>query len=281
MGTWGTAISSNDTYEDIYREFIDLYNEGLSVAEITEKLVRENKETIESIEDKNSFWFAIANGQWECKALDKNLLLKIEEIISSGSDLAVWKELGAKETEIKSREKALTKFLAKIKVEKDKPKTRKRKVLRDSIFQKGDCLIFKLENGNYGGALVLTSEKQTEFGMNMIATTTIDKKEKPIIEDFEKGFVLVQKEETIPGKYREREVISWYYAQFFKRSKIDFEIIGNLKISQEYNFNKDYTSASQWDMIKTAVDRNKDFVENRGKPDKVLQLKKLIKKHGL
>ena len=31
MGTWGTGISSNDTFADIYDEFFDLYNDGLSV----------------------------------------------------------------------------------------------------------------------------------------------------------------------------------------------------------------------------------------------------------
>ena len=29
MGAWGTGISSNDTYADIYEQFIDLYNEVL------------------------------------------------------------------------------------------------------------------------------------------------------------------------------------------------------------------------------------------------------------
>jgi len=34
MGAWGIAISSNDTYADIYGEFFDLYNDGLDIAEI-------------------------------------------------------------------------------------------------------------------------------------------------------------------------------------------------------------------------------------------------------
>ncbi|MCD8518384.1 MAG: ribonuclease E/G, partial [Flavobacterium sp.] len=45
-----------------------------------------------------------------------------------------------------------------------------------------------MKNGNYGGALVLTDEQQTICGTNYIAITTIDKKEKPSIEDFKNDF---------------------------------------------------------------------------------------------
>lgn len=31
MGTWGTAVSSNDTYSDIYNEFFALYDDGIDV----------------------------------------------------------------------------------------------------------------------------------------------------------------------------------------------------------------------------------------------------------
>ena len=41
-----------------------------------------------------------------------------------------------------------------------------------------------MDNGNYGGAFVLTDEKGTEIGKNHIAITTIDKPTKPTIEDF-------------------------------------------------------------------------------------------------
>ena len=65
MGSWGTGISSNDTFADIYGQFIDLYNEGLSVSEITKKLIVENQDAINDAEEASNFWFAIANGQWK------------------------------------------------------------------------------------------------------------------------------------------------------------------------------------------------------------------------
>ena len=59
MGTWGTGISSNDVYEDINYEFFELYNQGMEVSAITEKLTKENKELIDSHEDQNNFWITV------------------------------------------------------------------------------------------------------------------------------------------------------------------------------------------------------------------------------
>lgn len=114
MGTWGTGISSNDSYADFYEEFIDLYNDGLEVNEITKKLINENQDTINTPEDASNFWFAIANGQWECKALDKEILSKVEVIIQSGEDLLIWKQSDASEKDLNAREKVLNKFLLKL-----------------------------------------------------------------------------------------------------------------------------------------------------------------------
>ena len=55
MGAWGTAISSNDTYSDIYGTFSDLYNDGLDVAEISKKLITDNQEIINNTNNYNNF----------------------------------------------------------------------------------------------------------------------------------------------------------------------------------------------------------------------------------
>ena len=110
MGTWGTGIKSNDTSGDIYDDFFKLYNEGKSVIEISEQLIKQKKELIEDKYDSNNFWFALALCQWECKQLDNSLLEKIKKIIESKSDLAIWKELDATDSDIKKRESELNKF---------------------------------------------------------------------------------------------------------------------------------------------------------------------------
>ncbi len=145
MGTWGgTAISSNDTYEDIFSEFMDLYDDGLEPSEISTRIINQNSELIEDIEDKNNFWFALAMAQWQCKSLDPDLFERVKTIVETGEDIKIWEELGADKKELNKRKKVLDSFLDKLSQEKDKPRKRKQKVLRDSIFQKGDCLTLRL-----------------------------------------------------------------------------------------------------------------------------------------
>ncbi|MDC1162171.1 hypothetical protein OAT18_01885 [Tenacibaculum sp.] len=62
-------------------------------------------------------------------------------------------------------------------------------MFKDSIFEKGNCIIFKLKDGYYSGIFVLESEKQTEFGLNLIAITDIKAFEKPHENIFEKANV--------------------------------------------------------------------------------------------
>ena len=185
MGTWGTGISSNDVYEDIYYKFFELYNQGIEVTSITEKLIKENKELIDSHEDHNNFWITIAKSQWECKALDPKIYNLIKDIVESEKDIELWKELDASKSDLTKRKKVLDNFLEKISTEKKTARKRKVKKLREAIFEKGDCLVFNLSDGDFCGIFVLESEKESEFGLNLVVVTDIKKSDKPTEKDFE------------------------------------------------------------------------------------------------
>ena len=279
MGAWGTGISSNDTYADIYEQFIDLYNEGHSAPEITIKLIAENQETINIPEDANNFWFAIANGQWECKALDKEVLLKVEQIILTGEDLKVWKELDASPNDLKAREKVLIKFLSKLQSEKDKPKKRTKKKFYNSIFKKGDCLVYKMDNGNYGGAFVLTDELETEVGTNYIAITTIEKSDKPTIEDFKTADVYIKRVNEISFKGTEMQKdwvdqpqIGGFSALLYKNHNVDIEVIGQLPIHQEYQIRKDRQVGFGWIALKSSLPFKDEYIKINGSANQTLKL---------
>ena len=287
MGAWGTGISSNDTYADIYEQFIDLYNEELSIPEITKKIISENQETIDISEDATNFWFAIANGQWECKALDKEILSKVEQIIQTGEDLRVWKELGASPTDLKARENVLNKFLAKLQSEKDKPRKRTKKKLYSSIFKKGDCLIYKMDNENYGGAFVLTDEQETEVGTNYIAITAIDKSDKPTIEDFKNAEVYMKRVNEISFKGTEmnkewvdQPQIGGFSATNFKNHNVDIEVIGQLPIHKEYKIRLDRQMGFGWIALKSTLPFKNEYIKINGNPTKTLKLSELTKSTG-
>ncbi|MBV9987111.1 MAG: hypothetical protein JO301_05500, partial [Chitinophagaceae bacterium] len=90
MGTWGTGISSNDIYTDVFADFFDLYDSGMSVEEISVRLIDANQETIADPDSENNFWFALAQAQWECRQLDASVFDKVRTIIETGADLEVW-----------------------------------------------------------------------------------------------------------------------------------------------------------------------------------------------
>lgn len=234
MGTWGTGISSNDTYADVYDEFFELYDAGLSAKKIAERLIASNQEMISGPDSSNDFWFALAKAQWECKELDPDIFDRVRTIIQTGTDLEVWRRQGADEKSIAKRKIVLAKFLAQLQTERPKAKSRKKKVIRQPVFEKGDCLTFKLSNGNFGGAVVLEAIKDTEYGYNLIATTRINQPKKPKVKDFENAEVLTMTFDD----WNEKPCIQWYLPVRHKKSSHLIETVDNIKVDIDYNPNK-------------------------------------------
>jgi len=237
MGTWGTAISSNDTYADVYSEFTELYNDGMNVPEITAKLISEYPDIVNDPDDSNNFWFAIAKAQWDYKQADATIFNKVKDIIKSGNDLAIWKNLSANKKDITKREIVLTKFLELLESEKPKAKSRKKVKITTPYFEKGECFTFKLENGNYGGAVVLESLQIKHLGVNLIATTRINQKQKPSQKDFENAEVLILNH----AKWENRPYIKWVSSSGKYKTEIEpfIEKIGKIEVKKHYDTKSD------------------------------------------
>ncbi len=286
MGAWGAGISSNDTYADAYYRFFELHDEGLSVSDASAKLISENRETIETYEDAPNFWYALAKAQWECKELTQDLRSKVENYVLSGEDIRIWKELDASVSALNARRKALDKFLIKIQSEKRSARKRKKKRFYDSLYQKGDCLVYSMDNGNYGGAFVLTDEQMTIAGLNYIAITTINKAEKPSVEDFKEASVYLRfaekiylQEGQVKSKWVDQAEISGYSTLTSKSIDFDIEVIGNIKMYKE--FYPENVSWSNWIWLRTLLLTNDEYESLNGKPKSTLKLAKWIKKPSL
>jgi hypothetical protein len=278
MGTWNTSIKGNDASSDIYSDFFDLYNDGKNPDEISKKIFSDYQEVLDNPHDCNNFWFALALAQWETKSLDKNVLKKVTELIESGNDLKVWEELGAEKKDIKKRKEVLDKFLITIQSEKEKAKRPKKIIPKDPIFKTGDCLTFKLANGNYGGAIVIGSDYESKYGYNLVASTRINKKEKPNLTDFEYAEILI----VNYANWEDFNRISWYLPKYFKKEYFDlFEVVGNIKVDKTYKVNEMYdfkvSYAGDWEMIITDIDRQFENEKEKAKPEKKLNVKEIIK----
>jgi hypothetical protein len=121
MGTWGTNIKDNDTFQDTYNEFFNKYNAGENPEDIAKVIIGESDNVIYDMDTGTHFWFAIALAQWETKCLEPKIYKKVKQIIDKGIDLQLWE---GDAQMIKKRQKALLAFLAKISSVKEKIKKR-------------------------------------------------------------------------------------------------------------------------------------------------------------
>jgi hypothetical protein len=275
MGAWGTGIKDNDTSSDIYADFFDLYNEGQKPSDITDKLISDNKELIHNPDDCNNFWFALALAQWETKSLDSFIFEKVKTIIETGSDLQVWKNLDADQQDIAKRRVILEKFLQKIQIEKSKPKAKEK--TKEPIFKGGDCLAFKLNNGNYSGAVVLAADHGTKNGWNLVASTRINQSSKPTLWDFEKSEVLIANF----GDWENEPIISWYLPDGFKKKYTDsFEYIGNISVDKKYTPNGSEIKATfsgGWHLIKETTESQFENEKTISMPTRKMAIQELVK----
>jgi hypothetical protein len=126
MGTWNTKINGNDTFQDIYQNFFDLYNQGQNPPDISKQIQDDFAEMFNDHDDKSNSLFGLALAQWETKSLDPTVYKQVKEIIETDNDLEVWKALGADNKTIEKRKKELDKFLTQISTDREKPKRRVR-----------------------------------------------------------------------------------------------------------------------------------------------------------
>lgn len=94
MGTWGTAIFSDDVAEDVRDEYKLLIAYEYSDEDAT-KMVKDlfyeeyNPKTDE--DDEIIFWLSLALTKWNCGRLDNETKAKALEILNNGGDLLRWK----------------------------------------------------------------------------------------------------------------------------------------------------------------------------------------------
>lgn len=154
MGCWGMGMAQTDEFCEVYDQFMDCYDEGMGVEEITQKILGEyHKEFSDTDGVMHDVYFALAKAEWMCGAQSAAILSRVNEIISSDANLAFYKELGASASDLKTRKKNLDKFWASLQEPRPKPRKRK-KTTKAAQLPKGAVFWYK-SKGAIFGALVL------------------------------------------------------------------------------------------------------------------------------
>lgn len=274
MGYWGTGISSNDIYADVYSDFFELYNDGLEISEITNRLASDYWEIVEDKVECDNFWFAIAKAQWECKALDKKVLDKVSEAVLSGSNLSVWAANGASPKDIVKRKQVLEKFLVGLQIEKSKPSSRKKKVILEPAFKKGECITFQFSNGFFGAAVILEAISGI-CPLNLIAVLKINQPEQPKYEDYLNAEIVIFNY----GNWKEKESVHWLSLtkEIKAVAKSCFKIC-ELNINEAYeNLMYSYGHIGAFNLwIIQATERQYKWEENNAAPVRKLYLRDLL-----
>ena len=166
MGSWGTGILQNDTTTDIWVEFKELYNKGLSPKEIRLKLEKEYKPQRDT-EYYGEIWTGIAYGQWMCGDVEDYTFKKLNDAIKL-KWLTLWTD---DKKLLEKRIKAISDFIQKIQTPRPNPLRRKKIVVRHSFFKKGDVIGIKINDKYFIAAIVISHQDFENDGQNTIAFT--------------------------------------------------------------------------------------------------------------
>jgi hypothetical protein len=250
MGVWSTSISGNDEFKVIYDTFRELYCEHdgkkwlYELPAIKRRMAETFSFQLENEDVADEFWFAQAKAFWDYGINDDSAFKKVKKIISSGSNLEVWKRLGAKEKDIPKRKKVLDDFLDKLSQPNSKPVKRGKIVKAMPPFSIGDLLTFQDDKGNYYGAVVTHAYHDTK-GTSVVHLLNYCSDKKPGKEELMNAALMENDKEIKeyePDGWGNRNWNNIYgfrlSAKGYKQAKQVFEKIGEVEFHQ-YGYFKD------------------------------------------
>lgn len=166
MGSWGYGVLDDDLALDVYDDFIDAYNAGEAVANITEDLCDAYSDCLDDPEYAISVWIALARAHWECCYENHEVLGKIKALIASGD---VYIGFESEADKIKRR-KALERFLQDVDSPREKARRRVKKRPRVPLYQPGDCLAISVSEseGTWAAAIVLKLDVCREDAFHLL-----------------------------------------------------------------------------------------------------------------
>jgi hypothetical protein len=109
MGTWGTAIFSDDLAADVRNDWRDAIAGGHSPEEATEGLVAEYANSIGDFDEGPKFWFALAATQAATGRLQDAVRDRALALIDAGGDVALF---AAEDPKLGARREAALRALA-------------------------------------------------------------------------------------------------------------------------------------------------------------------------
>lgn len=152
MGIWGMGIAQSDEFCEVYETFMERYNEGESVEEITASILENYRQSFADDDPvMHDVYFALAKAEWMCASQSPHILAQVGEIVTSKVNLQFYKELGASAADLRSRQKNLEKFGEKLQTPRATAKKRTPAPKYDfAKAEKGKVFWYRSKNEIYG-----------------------------------------------------------------------------------------------------------------------------------
>ncbi len=223
MGAWGVGIRQDDFVCDVEGAFEDQLKDGKTIDEATRFVHEHFGNAVNDCDDGPLFWFALTDMQWKYGDLDPAALQRVIDIVDADTGMERWGQPSDKL--YKQRKAALKKFCNKISLPNPKPSRPPRRVIRAPKFQTGDCLSIRLENGQYGAALVLgTDHSNPEQGMDLVGELDYLSDNPPTLDVFtERRWLKLTHDDGSLSVW-------WFYSMGFRKMKPRITVLGNTPI---------------------------------------------------
>lgn len=143
MGTWGTAIFSDDLAADVRGDWRDAILEGATVEDATSQLIRGYEGTLADMDESKVFWLALAAAQMETGRLLAEVRDRALTIIDEGGDVARWAEQDGNLA--RQRERVLARLAEKLRGPQPTPKRLRSPRPLAVQFELGDVILLRNE----------------------------------------------------------------------------------------------------------------------------------------
>ena len=151
MGCWGMGMAQTDEFCETYDNFMEEYDEGKPVAEITAGILAKYHAEFDDDDGiMHDVYFALAKAEWMCREQSEAILARVKEIIETKANIEFYRELEATEEDLNLRQRNLQKFWSTLQVPREKARKRKRVLAVEKALppvEIGDCFAYKYAEG--------------------------------------------------------------------------------------------------------------------------------------
>lgn len=223
MGTWGVAITNDDTVADVVDFVVEQLKNGTTMAAASGMAQAHFAELLASADDAATFWIALGHVQWKYGEAEPAVIARVQAAVAKGEGLSAYRE---DPVVLAKRIAVLNAFSAQIVAPNPRPTALPKRVARLAPYELGDCLSIALGDGRFGAALVVGVDNSLpEVGMNRIATLDYWKDSLPTLDAFTvRPWLWLTAQNTFD--------IRWYLPAQFRKARKNFVLVGNIGSSR-------------------------------------------------